>query len=307
MISDAINQGVKMMIEIKDLTQAFSNGKGIFDVTFNVEEGEVFGFLGPNGSGKSTTIRHLMGYMKAQKGYAKIKGLDAWYEQSSARSHIGYLPGEIAFLDGVTGHQFLNMMGGLQGVHDKARRAGLIDKLQFDPKEPIRKMSKGTKQKVGIVATFMHDPDIYILDEPTSGLDPLMQSLFIDLVMEEKKRGKTFLMSSHSFAEIERTCDRAAIIRNGRIAATKNIHELQSMQRKAFNVTLTDRKEVASLLESEMKTERVDGLTVKIELQGNYDAFIDTLSGYHIKNISADDQSLEEIFMDYYSREEVQS
>ena len=168
-------------------------------------------------------------------------------------------------------------------------------------------MSKGTKQKVGIVATFMHDPDIYILDEPTSGLDPLMQNLFIDLVMEEKARGKTFLMSSHSFAEIERTCDRAAIIRNGKIATSKNIHELQSMQRKAFNVTLTDKKEVASLLESEMKTEKVDELTVKIELQGNYSAFIDTLSGYHIKNISADDQSLEEIFMDYYSREEVES
>ncbi|GAB4074464.1 ABC transporter ATP-binding protein [Barrientosiimonas marina] len=293
------------MIQIENLTQQFSNGKGISDVSFNVEKGEVFGFLGPNGSGKSTTIRHLMGYMKPQKGYATIKGLDTWEKQAEARSHVGYLPGEIAFLDGMTGHDFLNMIAGMQGVHNKQRRTELIDKLQFNPKTPIRKMSKGMKQKVGIVATFMHDPDIYILDEPTSGLDPLMQKLFISLVLEEKERGKTFLMSSHSFAEIERTCDRAAIIRDGKIAATRNIHELQTMQRKAFNVTLTEKKDVEAILESELKPEKIDDFTVSIKLQGNYDAFIDTLSGYHVKNISADDQSLEQIFMDYYNREEL--
>lgn len=291
------------MIQIKNLTQQFSNGNGIFDVTFHIEKGEVFGFLGPNGSGKSTTIRHLMGYMKPQKGHATIKGLDTWAKQAKARSHVGYLPGEMAFLDGMTGHDFLNMMAGMQGVHNKQRRTDLIDKLQFDPKTPIRKMSKGMKQKVGIVATFMHDPAIYILDEPTSGLDPLMQKLFIDLVLEEKARGKTFLMSSHNFSEIERTSDRAAIIRDGKIVTTRNIHELQTMQRKAFNVTLTEKKDVEALLKSELKPESVDNFTVRIELQGNYDAFIDTLSYYHIKNISADDQSLEQIFMDYYGKE----
>lgn len=293
------------MIKIDNLTQQFPNGRGVFDVTFNVKKGEVFGFLGPNGSGKSTTIRHLMGYMKPQKGQATINGLDAWREQAEARSHVGYLPGEIAFLDGLTGHEFLNMIAGMQGVHNKARRAELIDKLQFSPKTLIRKMSKGMKQKVGIVATFMHDPDIYILDEPTSGLDPLMQNVFIDLVLEEKLRGKTFLMSSHSFPEIERTCDRAAIIREGKIVTTRNIHELQSMQRKAFNVTLTSQEDVEALLISELKPERIDDFVVKIELQGNYDVFLKTLSKYHVKNISADDQNLEQIFMDYYHREKL--
>ncbi|CQR47757.1 putative ABC transporter ATP-binding protein YbhF [Paraliobacillus sp. PM-2] len=293
------------MIQIDNLTQQFSNGKGIFDVTFSVEKGEVFGFLGPNGSGKSTTIRHLMGYMKPQKGQAKIKDLDAWEKQAEARSHVGYLPGEIAFIDGLTGNDFLNMIGGMQGVHNKGRRAELIEKLQFNPKTPIRKMSKGMKQKVGIVATFMHDPDIYILDEPTSGLDPLMQKVFIDLVLEEKAKGKTFLMSSHSFSEIERTCDRAAIIRDGKIVTISNIHELQSMQRKVFNVTLTKQEDVKAILASELKPEKIDDFVVQIELQGNYDTFIHILSRYHVKNISADEQSLEQIFMDYYSREEV--
>ncbi|WP_214850498.1 ABC transporter ATP-binding protein [Exiguobacterium sp. s193] len=295
------------MINIENLTQQFSSGKGIFGVTINVEEGEVFGFLGPNGSGKSTTIRHLMGYMKPQHGRATIKGLDTWVNQSEARSHVGYLPGEMAFLDGMTGLSFLNMMAGMQETHNPSRRAELIRKLQFDPDIPIRKMSKGMKQKVGIVATFMHDPAIYILDEPTSGLDPLMQHVFIELVLEEKARGKTFLMSSHSFAEIERTCDRAAIIRDGKIVATKNIHELQTMQRKSFNVTLGDEVAVEALLSSALTTKRMDERTVRVDLQGNYDLLIQTLGSYHVKNISADDQSLEQIFMDYYDQEEAES
>lgn len=294
------------MIHVDSLTREFSNGRGIFDVSFNVKEGEVFGFLGPNGSGKSTTIRHLMGYMKPQRGHATIKGLNTWADQAEARRHIGYLPGEIAFLDDMNGSDFLKMLAGMQGIHNKKRQDELIDKLQFNPKTPIRKMSKGMKQKVGIVATFMHDPAIYILDEPTSGLDPLMQKLFIDLVLEEKAKGKTFLMSSHSFAEIERTCDRAAIIREGKIVTVKNIHELQTMQRKVFDVVLTKEDDVEALLNSELDLEKIDNLVVRIEIQGNYDAFINTLSHYHVKNISAADQSLEHIFMDYYDVKEGQ-
>lgn len=300
-----LQDGGDIVIQIEQLTQQFSNGKGIFDVTFNVNEGEVFGFLGPNGSGKSTTIRHLMGYMKPQKGHAMIKGLDTWLQQSEARSHIGYLPGEIVFLDGLTGHDFLAMIAGMQGIDNKKRRAELIDRLQFNPKTPIRKMSKGMKQKIGIVATFMHDPDIYILDEPTSGLDPLMQKVFIELVLEEKARGKTFLMSSHSFSEIERTCDRAAIIRDGKIVTIRDIHELQTMQRKAFTVALAKQKDVVALLDSTLTVERVDDLVVRIELQGNYTEFLTMLANYDVTNISADDQSLEQVFMDYYNKEEL--
>lgn len=294
------------MIDIQNLTQEFSNGRGIFDVSFQVNKGEVFGFLGPNGSGKTTTLRHLMGYMKPGKGVTKINKLDAWTYQALVRKDIGYLPGEIAFLDGLTGNDFLKMMVGMQGIDLPERRNKLIRLLQLDPNIQIRKMSKGTKQKVGIVATFMHDPPIYILDEPTSGLDPLMQKLFIDLVLEEKAKGKTFLISSHSLAEIERTCDRVAIIREGKIVTVKDIHELHAMQRKAFNITLANSDDMEPLLLSELNPEKIDDFIVRIEIQGNYDAFFTVLSKYHVKNVSADEQNLEQIFMDYYSREDVE-
>lgn len=276
-----MKEGGKQMIKLENITQEFSNGRGIFDVSFQVKKGEVFGFLGPNGSGKTTTIRHLMGYMKPQKGQTTINGLDAWKYQAEARKYIGYLPGEIAFLEGLTGHAFLNMMAGMQGVNILKRRAKLIDLFQLDPKIPIRKMSKGTKQKVGIVATFMHDPDIYLLDEPTSGLDPLMQKLFVDLVLEEKARGKTFLISSHSLSEIERTCDRIAIIKEGRIITTKDIHELHAMQRKVFNVTLAKKEDVKALLASELNLKQIDEYIIRIEIQDNYDTFFSVLSHYH--------------------------
>ncbi len=293
------------MIIIKNLTHVFSTGKGIFDVSFKVEKGEVFGFLGPNGSGKTTTLRHLMGYMKPQSGQTLINNLDVWENQSKVRHNIGYLPGEISFLDGLTGESFLNMMAGMQGASSKARREELIELFQLDIKTPIRKMSKGTKQKVGIITTFMHDPDIYLLDEPTSGLDPLMQKVFIDLVLEEKARGKTFLISSHSLPEIERTCDRIAIIKEGKIVTIKDIHELHSLQRKTFNVTFAKKEDVNALLESELSVWKIDDFIIQIDIQGNYDKFLTILSKYHIKNISMDDMSLEHTFMDYYKREEV--
>ncbi|APH05755.1 ABC transporter ATP-binding protein [Bacillus weihaiensis] len=292
------------MIDVHNLTQAFSNGKGIFEVTFQVEKGEVFGFLGPNGAGKSTTIRHLMGYMKPQKGFAKIDGIDTWEKQGKARSKIGYLPGEISFLDGMNGMDFINMMAGMQGVHDKNRRDELIERLQFNPKTPIRKMSKGMKQKVGIVVTFMHSPDVYILDEPTSGLDPLMQKTFVDLVLEEKANGKTFLMSSHSFDEIEKTCDRAAIIKSGRIVTVRNIHELQTMQRKLFDLTLKNSHDLEAIKNTNLCIESINGLSVRIAIQGNYHEFLQEISKIEITNINVGNQTLEEIFMNYYDIKE---
>lgn len=259
------------MLVVQGLTKRFSNGKGIEDVTFNVQKGEVFGFLGPNGAGKSTTIRHIMGFMKPDQGYATIHGLDVWKAQGTVQKHIGYLPGEINFFDGMTGISFLKFMSNMQGMKDPAKRDLLIERLQFDAATPIRKMSKGMKQKVGIVAAFMHNPDVIILDEPTSGLDPLMQKVFIDLVLEEKSAGTTFLMSSHSFQEIERTCDRAAIIKDGRIITIKNIHELQSMQRKLFEVSFVNSEAADQFAASGLKVEAREGNIVRIAVQGNYD------------------------------------
>jgi ABC-2 type transport system ATP-binding protein len=290
------------MLTVQKLTKKFSNGKGIFDVSFSVKKGEVFGFLGPNGAGKSTTIRHIMGFMKPDLGFVQVNGLDTWKKQGEVQKYIGYLPGEIAFFDGMTGKSFLNFMADMNGVKDHSRRNQLIDRLQFDVNTPIRKMSKGMKQKVGIVATFMHDPEVIILDEPTSGLDPLMQKVFIEIVLEEKAKGKTFLMSSHSFPEIERTCDRAAIIKDGVVIAVKDIHELQSMQRKLFEVTFKNREDAKAFLNSNLRIDSHEGNRIRVAIQGNYDQFLAETGKYPVQNIAAYSQSLEEVFMNYYDR-----
>lgn len=291
------------MLTVQQLTKRFPNGKGIFDVSFSVKKGEVFGFLGPNGAGKSTTIRHIMGFMKPEKGSVKVGGLDTWTKQGTVQRYIGYLPGEIAFIEGMTGRSFLDFMAEMQGSKQSARREELIDRFQFDVRTPIRKMSKGMKQKVGIVAAFMHQPKVIILDEPTSGLDPLMQKVFIDLVLEEKARGTTFLMSSHSFPEIERTCDRAAIIKDGVILTVKDIHELQSMQRKLFEVTF-ERAEDAETFgrTSGITVESREGNRVRVAVQGGYARFLSETSKYPVRNLDVFTQSLEDVFMNYYDR-----
>ncbi|HET7657026.1 MAG TPA: ABC transporter ATP-binding protein [Bacillales bacterium] len=296
-----------MGISIIGLTKAFSNGKGIFDVSFEVKQGEVFGFLGPNGAGKSTTIRHLMGFMKPDQGHCEVKGLDCWKQAAEIQHDVGYLPGEIAFFEGMSGLDFLNMMAGMRHLKDSSRRDALIERFQFDVKTPIRKMSKGMKQKVGIVAAFMHDPEIYILDEPTSGLDPLMQRIFADLILEEKERGKTILLSSHSFPEIERTCDRAGMIKDGRLIAVEDVHLLQSMQRRLFEVTLNSEEDVAKLAQTELEIVKQDGIRVQIAVQGDYNRFIHILSEFNVRNLDLHMQNLEGIFMHFYDRKENES
>lgn len=290
------------MLEVQNLTKKFKNGKGIFDVSFSIKKGEVFGFLGPNGAGKSTTIRHIMGFMKPNSGFVKINGLDTWKKQGEVQKYVGYLPGEIAFIEGMTGKSFLDFMAEMQGIKNNTKRNELIQRFQFDAGTPIRKMSKGMKQKVGIVAAFMHDPEVIILDEPTSGLDPLMQKVFIELVLEEKAKGKTFLMSSHSFSEIERTCDCAAIIKDGAVITVKDIHELTSMQRKLFEVTFQNQSDVKEFLKSNLQIDSYEGNRVRVSIQGNYNAFLEETAKYPVRNIAIFTQNLEDIFMNYYDR-----
>lgn len=294
------------MIQLNGLTKKFPSGKGIFDLTFNVNRGEIFGFLGPNGAGKSTTIRHLMGFMKPDKGDAQITGLDCWKNSADIQRKIGYLPGEISFPDGMRGLQFLKLLAGMRGMKEVRLRDILIERLEFDVNTPIRKMSKGTKQKVGIVAAFMHNPDVLILDEPTSGLDPLMQNVFIELLLEAKEKGKTVIMSSHSFEEINRTCDRAGIIKDGRLIGVEDIQELQTMQRKMFDLTLGSKQDITTLCESGLEIIQMDGLRIKVVLQGNYDAFINTLSRCKVVNMDIHAQKLEDIFMEYYKQKGVE-
>ena len=226
------------VIKIENLVRDYGGGKGIFDISFHVNQGEAFGFLGPNGAGKTTTIRHLMGFLKPRSGKCTVDGLDCFRERDKIQARLGYIPGEISFFDDMSGAEYLRFIAEYRKIDARNRMEELLERFELDPKSKIRKMSKGMKQKLGIVAAFMHDPDILILDEPTSGLDPLMQNRFVNLVAEEKEHGKTILMSSHMFEEVERTCDRIGIIREGRMMAVDSAATLREKHTRSYTVTL---------------------------------------------------------------------
>ena len=264
------------VIKIENLARDYGGGKGIFDISFHVNQGEAFGFLGPNGAGKTTTIRHLMGFLKPQSGKCSINGLDCWRERDKVQARLGYIPGEISFFDDLSGTEFLKFIAEYRKIGTQSRMGELLERFELDPKSKIKKMSKGMKQKLGIVAAFMHDPDSLILDEPTSGLDPLMQSRFVNLVAEEKERGKTVLMSSHMFEEVERTCDRIGIIRKGRMISVDSAAALHERHTRSYTVTLEN--------EASAKAFAAD--------------FGGICSGEKVTVTTK--QSLEEIFMSYY-------
>ncbi|PEZ04938.1 ABC transporter ATP-binding protein [Bacillus sp. AFS018417] len=291
------------MLIVQNVTKQFSNGKGLFDVSFQVKEGEVFGYLGPNGAGKSTTIRNLMGFIQPTSGTATMFGLDCWKDAADIQKRVGYLPGEISFIEGMNGLGFLQLMQGMRGMKSNGRRDELIERFQFDVKTPIRKMSKGMKQKVGIVAAFMHDPEVLILDEPTSGLDPLMQQLFVDLILEEKQRGKTIFMSSHIFTEIERTCDRVGIIKDGKLLTVENIHDLRAKQRQVLDVTVSSQEQLQALKKTTLQIDSVQGNTASIIVQGNYNELLQTLAQHDVIGFQMRTMDLENIFMHYYDEE----
>lgn len=298
------------VIETKELTKDFGNRKGIFNVDIAVKEGEVYGFLGPNGAGKTTTIRNLMGFIRPDHGSCSILGMDCFKEAAHIKENLGYLAGEIAFLDDLSGRQMIDFIADLQGIKDRSRITQLIDMFELDPRGRIRKMSKGMKQKIGIVTAFMGNPQVAILDEPTSGLDPLMQNRFVELILEEKKKGTTILMSSHIFEEIERTCDRTAIIRQGEIVAIEDMESMAKKKKKNILLTFYNRedkqrfeRENAALLHRR-EGEGREGLQTMIAVKDDYQALFGKLSAYRIQDIDIRTQSLEEIFLHYYGREE---
>lgn len=292
------------IITTTGLTKDYGHGKGIFDVNIDVQEGEVFGFLGPNGAGKTTTIRNLMGFIRPDRGSCTIQGMDCFTCADKIQSRLGYLAGEIAFLEDVSGMQLLNFIADMKGLRDRSRVKELMEQFELDPRGKVRKMSKGMKQKIGIISAFMSNPDVIILDEPTSGLDPLMQNRFVDLVISEKQKGKTILMSSHIFEEVERTCDRTAIIRNGKIAAIENMEELSKKKKKTCVITLKNKDEVNRLKQEHFKITEENELALTIEPTESLSEFFSKISKYDIKDFDLKKQSLEEIFMHYYGKGE---
>lgn len=290
------------MIEVNRLTKRYKSGKGIFDLDFQVKEGEVFGYLGPNGAGKTTTIRYLLGFTNANAGSARIGGLDCRTQSAQILKTLGYVPGEIAFLENMTGMQFMNFISDLRGARQTKRRDALIERFELENDRKIRKMSKGMKQKVGLITAFMHDPKVLVLDEPTSGLDPLMQKRFVELILEEKSRGKTILMSSHMFEEIERTCDRAGIIRDGRLVDVQEVSALKRTQRRTYIVTVARPEDMARLMASGLPV-KAEGLRAEIMIGDQYNALIETLHGCQVTGLDVAAQNLEDIFMQYYGKE----
>lgn len=291
------------VIEINNLTKDYGDKKGIFNINFSVKKGEVLGFLGPNGAGKTTTIRHLMGFSKPDKGSCSINELSCFDNSSDIQKSLGYLPGEIAFLDDMTGINFIKFVAEMKGIKDLSKANELIERFELNPNGKIKKMSKGMKQKIGIVCAFMQEPDILILDEPTSGLDPLMQNEFIKLISEEKEKGRTILMSSHSFEEIEKTCDRAAIIKQGEIVTVENISTLKESKQKVYNITFANADMVKEFIKEGFKVKEVTGNNVTITVKGDIMPFIKALGKYKVLNLESYTQSLEDLFMHFYGGE----
>lgn len=293
------------IIKINNLTKDYGNNKGIFNVNISIKKGEVFGFLGPNGAGKTTTIRNLMGFIRPDSGTCSILGMDCFKESEKIKEKLGYLAGEIAFFDDLTGIKLLNFLADMKGIKDKRKMNELIERFELDPRGKVKKMSKGMKQKIGIILAFMSDAEVFILDEPTSGLDPLMQNRFVDLVLEEKKKGKTILMSSHIFEEIEKTCDRTAIIRNGKIVAIEDMDSLSKKRNKTYIISLSDKNEVEKIKKDNFNIKNIDGLNVSISVKNDISEFLKNVSKYKISDMNIKTESLEEIFLHYYGKEEI--
>ncbi len=290
-------------IEIKNITKDYGYGRGIFDIDISIEKGEIFGFVGTNGAGKTTTIRHLMGFLKPQKGSAKINGLDCWENSAEIKKYIGYIPGEINFPDSPTGMDFLKSQAELLGLKDMSYAESLIKRLQLDPTANLKRMSKGMKQKTAIVAALMADSEILILDEPTTGLDPLMRAEFIDIINEQKEKGKTIFMSSHMFDEVEKTCDKVALIKDGKIIDIKSTKEIKHNEDKIYKIEFNNKenynKFILEKFELIKNREDINQVTICIN-DKDINKLTKILKNYDIKFISEIKYTLEKYFKRFY-------
>jgi ABC-2 type transport system ATP-binding protein len=217
------------VIETEQLTKSYGPHRGIVDVNLVVNEGEVFGFLGPNGAGKTTTIRTVLDLIRPTSGRAMVFGIESTVDPVAIHRRIGYVPGEFTLYDRLTGGQTMQYFANLRGGVDPAYQASLIERFDIDPKRKFKELSKGNKQKIGLVIALQHKPELLVLDEPTSGLDPLVQQSFYELVREARAAGRTVFLSSHILSEVERTCDRVAIIRDGELVKVDRIEALRDL------------------------------------------------------------------------------
>ncbi len=291
------------IIEVEGLTKSYGSKRGITNVSFRVEEGEVFGFLGPNGAGKTTTIRLLMALLRADAGTARIAGLDCWQQSVEIKRLIGYLPGELSLDPGLTGGQILEYFGHLRGGVDQAYLKQLIKRFDLDPSRKFRQYSSGNKRKIGIIQAFMHRPRLLILDEPTSGLDPLNQQEFDRMVKEVRDDGRTVFLSSHILSEVEQTCTRVGIIREGQLVRVGSVAELKDIKRHEVIITFAEIVPVEAFktLDGVEQAEALaDGHTLRLTMQGGADAVIKAAAQHSVVSLTSHEPSLEDIFLRYY-------
>lgn len=293
------------VIDVQGLTKDYGQGRGVFGLTFQVERGEVFGFLGPNGAGKTTTIRQLMGFIRPTAGRATILGMDCFARAAAIQAHVGYLPRELSLMDDLTGDGFLRFMANMRGMADLGAAGELKELFRLDGRQRLRKMSKGTRQKVGLVCAFMARPDLLLLDEPTSGLDPLMQSRFVELLLREKARGATILLSSHMFEELERTCDRVAILRAGRLAAVERTEDLRRARTKRYRFSFPAPEAAAAFAAAWPGAAREgSGVTVALTGRDELPRLLRLAAEGQVSDMAVDGGSLEEAFLGYYGEED---
>ncbi|GAA3745507.1 ABC transporter ATP-binding protein [Salinactinospora qingdaonensis] len=292
------------VIATLDLTKSYGRHQALFGVNLQVRAGEIFGFLGPNGAGKSTTIRILLDIIRRSGGGVEVFGLDPRTDGVRVRSRVGYLPGELAMTSRRPAREFLTYLGHLRGGVDPRRIEALAHRLDLDLSRPIRGLSKGNKQKVGLVQAFMHEPELLILDEPTSGLDPLLQQEFQEMVREVRAAGRTVFMSSHVLSEVQDLADRAAIIRDGRIVALEDMDALRERALRRMTMTFADshtlsQEEFAAL--DNVREVTLDGTAVSCLVEGSPDALIKLAAQHTVLSLTSEEPDLEELFFTHYS------
>ena len=290
-------------IVLNELTKHYGKHRGINNLSFSVNQGEFFGFIGPNGAGKSTTIRTLMGLIRPTGGSASIFDLDCHSKASVIARDVGYLPSENSYYENMKVRELLQYTADLYGMDCKTKMKELADRLNLDLSRKIADLSLGNKKKVGIVSAIMTSPKLIIMDEPTSGLDPLIQQAFYDILKEENSRGATVFFSSHVLSEVQKLCDRVAILKEGQLIGIQSIKELRESgymkvslsAKEAIPRDFFDLSGIANYAETADKT------SVSFMYNGNITAIIDKLHLLHLDDVLLEEPSLEEIFMHYYA------
>ena len=290
-------------IVLNELTKLYGKHRGINNLSFSVNQGEFFGFIGPNGAGKSTTIRTLMGLIRPTGGSASIFDLDCHSKASVIARDVGYLPSENSYYENMKVRELLQYTADLYGMDCKTKMKELADRLNLDLSRKIADLSLGNKKKVGIVSAIMTSPKLIIMDEPTSGLDPLIQQAFYDILKEENSRGATVFFSSHVLSEVQKLCDRVAILKEGQLIGIQSIKELRESGYKKVSLSAKEAipRDFFDLSGIANYAETADKTSVSFMYNGNITAIIDKLHLLHLDDVLLEEPSLEEIFMHYYA------